>query len=96
MGSRPALSGSRTNRAFAEGGQDLSLRSRRRLFTRKKSSPVRFLGALTRGFAGSFAAAVMTFGWPESLVPAPANSAAGGLLTHIPAMRLAASSAQHH
>ena len=91
----PAMSGSCTNQAFAEGGQDLSLRSRRRLFTRRKSSPVRFLGALTLIFAGSFAAAVITFGWPERLVPAAANVGADGLLTHIPAMRLAASS-QHH
>jgi len=56
---------------------------------------VRLLGALTLVFAGSFAATVVTFGWPESLVSARADSAAQGLLTHIPAMRLAASSAQH-
>ncbi len=47
---------------------------------------MRLLGALTLIFAGSFAATVITFGWPES--PAPSGQA---LLTHIPAMRLAAS-----
>jgi hypothetical protein len=76
--------------------QDLSIRSRRRLFSRKKSSPVRLVGALTLIFAGSFAVTVITLGWPESLAPAHANSVAQGLFTHIPAMRLAASSAQHH
>jgi hypothetical protein len=82
--------------AFAKGGQDLSLRSRRRLFSRKKSSPLRLVGALTLVFAGSFAVTVITFGWPESLAPAPANGTAGGLITHIPAMRLAASTSPHH
>ncbi len=57
---------------------------------------MRLLGALTLVFAGSFVVTVITFGWPESLATAPAQSAAGGLITHIPAVRLAASTAPHH
>jgi len=50
---------------------------------------MRLLGGLTLIFAGSFAATVITFGWPEN------PSSRQGLLAHIPAMRLAASSAHH-
>ncbi len=73
----------------------MSLRSRRRLFTRRKASPLRLLGALTLIFAGSFAATVLSFDWPESPAPGVSNAKAQGLLARIPALRLAANPSQH-
>jgi hypothetical protein len=75
------------------------MRSRRRIFRRKKASPMRLLGVLTLVFAGSFAAAIVTTDWQDSLptetrqgLSGKALAGADGLLARTPAMRIAASS----
>jgi hypothetical protein len=74
------------------------MRSRRRIF-RRKTSPIRWLGMITLIFAGSFAATVITFDWPDASLPHAAQNlgnptlvGAGGLLARTPVMRLAATS----
>jgi hypothetical protein len=76
------------------------MKSRRRIFRRKRASSMWLLGVLTLAFAGSFAAALVTSDWEDHPqmetargVAGTALSGADGLMARIPALRLAASSA---
>jgi hypothetical protein len=76
------------------------MKSRRRIFIRRKTSPMRALGMLTLIFAGSFAAAAITFDWSDgplaATTPTQAHIAlpgASGWIDRTSGLRLAASSA---
>ena len=76
----------------------MPIRSRRRIFRRRKASSMRLVGVLTLAFAGSFAV-VIAIGWQGGLQAEAPRGLAGttlpetdGLMAHMPAMRVAASS----